>query len=69
MEKLSKKNPIKELAQELDAFDEMLSALVEILEEKGILTSKEWERKIEKRIEEKKAKTSYRDIQFGKDPT
>lgn len=65
MPRTSKKNLTKEIAQELDVFDEMLSALVELLEEKGVLTQKEWENKIKKRIEGKKGKKQYRDVQFG----
>jgi len=65
MSKKSKKDLTKELAEEVDAFDNMLTSLVEILEEKGILTQKEWENKIRKRIEGKEGKTTYRDIQFG----
>ncbi|MEM3448388.1 MAG: hypothetical protein QXP38_05860 [Nitrososphaerota archaeon] len=37
-----KKNLIKELGEEIDVFDDMLNALVELLEEKGILTHEEW---------------------------
>ncbi len=64
MKKLKKKNSIKEIAEELDVLDEMLSALVELLEEKGILNQKEWENKIKSKIDGKKGKTSYRNIQF-----
>ena len=32
--------------------DDMLSALVELLEEKGILEYEEWERKIKEKIKE-----------------
>jgi len=64
MSKSSKKNLLKEIAQELDVFDEMLSALVELLEDKGILTQKEWEDRIKSRIEAKKRKKTYREIQF-----
>lgn len=66
MEKLSKKNPIKELAQELDVFDEMLSTLVELLQEKGIISQKEFEDKMKAHIERAKTKRSYRDIEFDK---
>lgn len=60
MNKKAKKEPIKELAQELDVFDDMLSSLVELLEEKGVLTQEEWEKKIKTKLE-KKTK-NYRDI-------
>lgn len=40
----------------------MLSALVELLEEKGVLTQEEWEKRIKAKIEESKGKTKYRDL-------
>lgn len=40
----------QELAEEIELLDTMLSALVELLEEKGVLTQQEWERFIKKRI-------------------
>jgi len=38
------------------------SSLVEILEEKGILTQEEWEKKIKSKLE--KNSKSFREIQF-----
>jgi hypothetical protein len=61
MSKRTKKDLTKELAQELDVFDEMLSALVEVLEEKGVLTQEEWEQKVKIKLQNKTV--SYRDIQ------
>ena len=49
----AKKDQVKALAEELDTFDVMVSSLVEILEEKGILTQEEWENKIKRKINEK----------------
>lgn len=40
----------QELAEEVELLDTMLSSLVELLEEKGILTQEEWEKQIKKRI-------------------
>jgi hypothetical protein len=40
----------------------MLSALVEVLEEKGILTQEDWEKKIKAKLEADKGKTSFRDL-------
>jgi hypothetical protein len=40
----------KELTEEVELLDTMLSSLVELLEEKGILTQKEWEQRIKKQI-------------------
>jgi len=45
MPKQQRKDETKGLAEE-DVFDMMLSALVEILEEKGITTQEEWEERI-----------------------
>lgn len=61
-----KKDLTKELAEELDTLDMMLSSLVEVLEEKGILKQDEWEKKIKANIEKSTGKTKYRDIQFAK---
>ena len=64
---MSKKNQdsVKEIAQELDIFDSMITALVELLEEKGILTQEEWENKIKSKVTRAKGLTRYRDIQFS----
>jgi len=59
-----KKNLTRELAEELDTLDLMLSSLVEVLERKGILTENEWEKQIKTNIEKKAKKFKYRDIQF-----
>ena len=59
-----KKDSIKELGIEIDILDHMLAALVETLEEKGIMTSEEWERKIKAKIETTaKTTKSFRDIE------
>jgi hypothetical protein len=55
------KDEIKELQQENDVLDHMLSALVEVLEEKGVMTQNEWEQKIKAKIE--KASQSYRELE------
>jgi DNA-binding MarR family transcriptional regulator len=56
-----KRNSVKDLADEIDVLDHMLTALVETLEEKGVLTQEEWEQKIRAKIE--KAAPSYRDLE------
>jgi predicted transcriptional regulator len=58
------KNQLKEIAEEVDTFDTMLSALVELLEEKGILTQQEWENRIKQKIEKNQKLMSFREIQF-----
>ncbi|MDH5482868.1 MAG: hypothetical protein OEY22_08320 [Candidatus Bathyarchaeota archaeon] len=63
---MAKKNKdlLREIAEEVDVFDDMLSALVELLEEKGVLTQKEWEGKIKAKVEASKGKTRFRDLQL-----
>lgn len=56
-----KENKIKDLQTEIDLLDDMLAALVVVLEEKGVLTNREWEDKIQKRIKGKPSK-SFRDL-------
>ncbi len=64
MSKNKQKDEIKELAQEIDVLDHMLSALVETLEERGVLTQEEWEQKIKAKIEHvAKTQQSFRDIE------
>jgi hypothetical protein len=59
-----KKDAIKELGLEIDILDHMLAALVETLEEKGIMTSEEWERKIKAKIEHvAKTQKSFREVE------
>jgi hypothetical protein len=48
---MSKNKKVKrEVAEEVDLLDTMLSSLVELLEEKGILTQEEWEKRIKERV-------------------
>jgi DNA-binding HxlR family transcriptional regulator len=59
-----KKNEIGELKQEIDILDHMLDALVDVLEEKGVMTSKEWEEKIKTKIEASaKTAQSFREVE------
>lgn len=56
-----KKETVKELATEIDVLDHMLTSLVEVLEEKGVMTQEEWEQKIKTKIE--KAAQNFREIE------
>jgi len=48
---LKKKKAVKrDLAEEVDLLDTMLSSLVELLEEKGVVTQEEWEKRIKERV-------------------
>lgn len=67
MKRSSKRNAVKEIAEELDIFDDMLNALVELLEEKGILTHEEWEERVRKKVDEAGKLKSYRNLQFQED--
>jgi len=40
----------KNIEEEIAILDDMLDALVELLEEKGVLTTEEWEAKIKNKI-------------------
>jgi len=48
---MAKNKPKRELAEEVDLLDTMLSSLVELLEEKGVLTQEEYEKKIKTHID------------------
>ena len=67
MSKPRKKNPIKEIAEELDVFDDMFSTLLELLEEKGVIKKREFADKMKEKIERTKKFRSYRRIQLDKD--
>lgn len=58
-----KKDEIGEIKQEIDILDQMLDALVSVLEKKGILTSEEWEKEIKSKIETAaKTTQSFREL-------
>ena len=60
----SVKDRIKELATEISILDQMLAALVDVLEKKGILTSEEWEKEIKAKIEHTaKTSQSFREVE------
>ena len=40
----------RDLAEEVDLLDTMLTSLVELLEEKGIVTQQEWEKRVKERV-------------------
>lgn len=64
MSERSKKDLVREIADEVDALDTMLTSLVELLEEKGILTQEEWESKIKSKLIKARGMPKYRDLQF-----
>lgn len=47
---MTKNKPKRDITEEIDLLDTMLSSLVELLEEKGVLTQEEWEKRIKKRV-------------------
>jgi hypothetical protein len=55
------KSSKRELEEEIDLLDDMLSSLAEVLEDKGIITQEEWEIKIKQRIKGKPS-ASIRDL-------
>ena len=59
-----KKDHIKELATEISILDQMLAALVDVLERKGVLTSEEWEKEIKAKIDTTaKTTKSFREVE------
>jgi hypothetical protein len=56
------KSSKRELEEEIDLLDDMLTSLVEVLEGKGIITQEEWEKRIKKRIKGKPS-ASIRDLE------
>jgi hypothetical protein len=48
--RLKKAKIKRETSEEIDLLDTMLSSLVEILEEKGILTHEEYEKRIKEKV-------------------
>lgn len=53
----------KDVEGELYHLEKMITSLVEILEEKGILTYDEWEARIRKKIEKAKRLTKFEELQ------
>jgi hypothetical protein len=44
------KKPKRETVEEIDLLDDMLSSLVDLLIEKGIITEKEYEDRVKKKV-------------------
>lgn len=64
MNERTEKDLTKELAEELDVFDDMFSVLIDLLEQKGILKREEFEERMRARMARAKGTTSYRELQF-----
>jgi len=47
---LKKAKTKSEISEEIDLLDTMLSSLVELLEEKGIITQEEYEKRIKEKV-------------------
>ena len=45
-----KATPKKSKDEEIDILDTMLTSLVDLLEEKGVITQEEWEQRIKKKL-------------------
>lgn len=61
MSKKAKKDK-KIVTEEIDVLDDMLSALVEVLEEKGLISQEEWERKIKEKLQRRTSLKSFREL-------
>jgi len=52
----------RDLESEISILNKMITSLVEILEEKGIVSNEEWERRIREKIEEARNLTKFEDL-------
>jgi hypothetical protein len=60
---MNKKNRKKtDVSEEIVLLDEMLSALVEVLEEKGVILQDEWEQKIKEKIKKRTSLKAYSEL-------
>jgi hypothetical protein len=50
VDKLKGNKTKRELEEEIDLLDTMLSSLVELLEEKGVISQAEWEKRVKERV-------------------
>lgn len=48
---MTKSRTKKELSEEVDLLDTMITNLIDMLEEKGILTRAEWEKRLKENIQ------------------
>ena len=53
MEKMKKAKVERDISEEIDLLDTMLSSLVDILVEKGIITEEEYEKRIKEKVKVK----------------
>ena len=58
---MKRNNSKRDLEEEIDLLDDMLTSLADVLEDKGIITQEEWETKIKQRIKGKPS-VSIRDL-------
>lgn len=47
---MKKTNAKRDIAEEIDLLDTMLTSLVELLEEKGVITQKDWEKRVKSHV-------------------
>lgn len=53
----------KDIEGEIDHLDKMVTALVELLDEKGVIEYDEWEIRIREKIESVKGLTKFKDLE------
>ena len=53
---------MRDIEDEIDHLDKMITALVELLDEKGVILYDEWESKIREKIESVKGLTKFKDL-------
>jgi len=52
----------RDLESEISILNKMVTSLVEILEEKGIMSNEEWEQRIKEKIEETEGLIKFKDL-------
>ena len=50
------------LKEDVEILEEMVNSLVDLLEEKGIITDKEWNERVKRKLSEKKELTKFEDL-------
>ena len=50
---MKKNKPEREVIKEIDLLDDMLSSLVDLLIEKGVITEEEYEKRVKQRVKVK----------------
>ena len=53
----------KNIEEEMDALNDMVEALVDLLIKKGLITEKEWDEGLKRKLKESEGLTKFRDLE------